>query len=639
MASFGIWEFRTTSSRRIDRALWSDDRPALHDALRAGRFSPVTALRRAATRSDWVTALLERALRHFPALEEALRQFVRGDALKRYERWIDEYDTLSETDLLAMRRIVSGNAPHVFSVLVPLAGSSAKDVAVLTDSLIEQVHEGWQAHLVANDVLAPPLSELVAELPARDTRFKGMVRWDDVSRLTATEYFVVARPTVSLRPHALLLMASAIERDPSVDLIYGDDDAVGSAGARRDHSFKPDWNETLLRCQNYIGDLVCLRRPLAAAARCDDVLDASCWGLLLRLAERVSPATVRHIPHVLSHRQTSRNGHENGRKDAAAALARRLRERGDAAEIELAGSASYRVRYALPAEAPLVTVIVPTTGKLDVLRPCVEGVLNRTDYAHIDLLVVVTEHGERTREQAAYLEEVAKSPRASILFTERGLFNFSSTNNFAAARAAGGLLCFLNDDTEVFDEGWLAAMTGHVLRERVGAVGAKLFYPNGRIQHAGVILGAGGVAAHSYRGMRSDNVGYHDRAVVDQEVSCVTAACMLVRREAFVEVGGFDEALTVAFNDVDLCLRLRRAGWRVVWTPSAQLCHKESVSTGAHYVAERQTQWASEWNLVRSRWATELTKDPFYSPNLSLDPWELWEPAFPPRVSYPWRDG
>jgi GT2 family glycosyltransferase len=182
-------------------------------------------------------------------------------------------------------------------------------------------------------------------------------------------------------------------------------------------------------------------------------------------------------------------------------------------------------------------------------------------------------------------------------------------------------------------------MTGHVLRERVGAVGAKLVYPNGRIQHAGVILGAGGVAAHSYRAMRSDTVGYNDRAVVDQEVSCVTAACMLVRRDAFTDVGGFDEALSVAFNDVDLCLRLRQAGWRIVWTPSAQLYHKESVSTGAHYVAERRSQWASEWNLVRSRWAAELAEDPFYNPNLSLDPWVLWEPAFPPRVSYSWRDG
>ncbi len=611
---------------------------ALHEALRAGRFFQVAALRRVATRSGRVVASLERVLRRFPTLEDAVRRFMRGDPQKRYERWIEAYDTLSHTDLLAMGRLASKwSASHVFSVLVPLAGSGAEEVALLVDSLIAQVHEGWQAHFLADEMLDHSMHEFVSELAARDPRFKGITRWDDALALTATEYLVLAQPTVSLRPHALYLMSSAIERDPSVDLIYGDDDVLSSAGARRDHSFKPDWNETLLRCQNYIGDFVCLRCSLAAAARREDVLDAGCWGLLLRLAERLSPATVRRIPHVLSHRQTSPSGDDLSREEIAAALARRLREHGG--EIELAGSVSYRVRYALPAEAPLVTVIVPTTGKLDVLRPCVEGVLNRTEYAHIELLVIVTELGERTREEAAYLEKVAKSPRTTILFSEGGPFNFSSTNNLAAGHATGELMCFLNDDTEVLHEDWLAAMSGHALRERVGAVGAKLLYPNGRIQHAGVILGAGGVGAHSYRGMRSDTVGYHDRAVVDQEVSCVTAACMLVRREAFVDVGGFDESLTVAFNDVDLCLRLRRRGWRIVWTASAQLRHKESVSTGAHYVAERQSRWTSEWNLVCDRWAAELANDPFYNPNLSLDPWELWEPAFPPRVSYPWRGG
>jgi GT2 family glycosyltransferase len=557
---------------------------------------------------------------------------MRGDPQERYQQWIDAFDTLSETDVRAMRRIALGRE---FAVLVPLTASTTEELVPLADSLIAQVHEGWQAHFLTNDGADSSIDELVAELSARDPRFKGIVRWDDVLLSTAPEYLVLAQPTVSFRAHALFVMASVIERDPDVDLIYADDDALGSSGVRRDHSFKPDWNETLLRCQNYIGDLVCLRRPLASAARSEDLLDAGSWGLLLRLAERVSPANVRHVPHVLSHRRTgdSSDGH---RSEVAAALCRRAREGGEYAEIEPVGNASYRLRYAVPAEGPLVTVIVPTTGRLELLRPCVDGVLSRTDYARLELLVV-TDLGNHTEEETAYLAALEELARTSILFIEQRPFNFSSTNNLAAAHAAGDLLCFLNDDTEVLHEDWLSAMTGHALRERVGAVGAKLLYPNGRIQHAGVILGAGGVGAHSYRGMRSDTIGYHDRAVVDQEVSCVTAACMLVRREAFMDVGGFDEALTVAYNDVDLCLRLRQAGWRIVWTPSARLCHKESVSTGAHYVAERRSVWTSEWDLVRSRWATELMEDPFYNSNLSLDPWELWEPAFPPRMSYPWR--
>jgi GT2 family glycosyltransferase len=284
-----------------------------------------------------------------------------------------------------------------------------------------------------------------------------------------------------------------------------------------------------------------------------------------------------------------------------------------------------------------VSIIVPTTCTLEFLRPCVDGILNRTSYSDLEVLLVVNGMRENTREQREYLHEIAALPHVRTLFMDDRPYNFSKTNNWAAEQAKGELFCFLNDDTEVITADWLSTMTGHVLRDRVGAVGALLLYPNDRIQHAGVVLGAGGVAAHLYRSMPRGIHGYHDRAVIDQDVSCVTAACVLVRREAFSSIGGFNETLAVAFNDVDFCLRLQEAGWRIVWTPGAQLYHKESSSLGRHDTAEGQSQWRSEWNLIRSRWGTELMSDPQYSPNLSLDVLQLWEPAFPPRVSYPWR--
>jgi len=178
---------------------------------------------------------------------------------------------------------------------------------------------------------------------------------------------------------------------------------------------------------------------------------------------------------------------------------------------------------------------------------------------------------------------------------------------------------------------------GEALRDRVAAVGAFLLYPNGRIQHAGCILGAGGVAAHAYHGWPGGTSGYHDRALVAQDVSAVTAACMLVKRADFVAVGGFDEELAVAYNDVDLCLRLRQAGRRIVWTPAASLRHKEGASLRRHYVGETRTQWARGSELMQRRWGDQLLADPYYNPNLSLDPLLQWEPAFPPRVRYPWR--
>jgi GT2 family glycosyltransferase len=252
-------------------------------------------------------------------------------------------------------------------------------------------------------------------------------------------------------------------------------------------------------------------------------------------------------------------------------------------------------------------------------------------------MLVVNEIQKNVPARRDYLEAVAARPQVRVVFHEDRPFNFSWVNNWAVGEARGELVCFLNDDTEVIGSDWLSAMVTQVLQDRVGAVGAMLYYPDDRIQHAGVLLGVGGLAGHNYQGKPRNTRGYHDRALLDQDVSCVTAACMLVRRDVFLSLGGFDETLAIAFNDVDLCLRMREAGWRIVWTASAELYHRESASIGRHDVGERQEQWTFDWNLIRNRWGDELISDPHYSPNLSLDPLQLWEPAFPPRVSYPWR--
>jgi GT2 family glycosyltransferase len=224
-----------------------------------------------------------------------------------------------------------------------------------------------------------------------------------------------------------------------------------------------------------------------------------------------------------------------------------------------------------------------------------------------------------------------------LFYQGRRPYNFAKTNNWAVGHANGELLCFVNDDTEIINGEWLSAMVGEVLQDGVGAVGAMLVFPNGRIQHAGVILGVGDIAGHTWAWSQKGTRGYHDRALVQQDVSSVTAACMLVRRDAFVDIGGFDEAFAIAFNDIDFCLRLRQQGWRIVWTPNAELYHRESTSIGRHNAGDRQLEWAYEKQQMHDRWGKQLQMDPHYSPNLSLDALLLWEPAFPPRVSYPWR--
>jgi GT2 family glycosyltransferase len=255
----------------------------------------------------------------------------------------------------------------------------------------------------------------------------------------------------------------------------------------------------------------------------------------------------------------------------------------------------------------------------------------------LELVVVANGISEREHGTRDLLDEIASDARTVVLFSHDRPYNFAKLNNWAAEQTDGTLVCFLNDDTEVVESGWLAALVGQALQNRVAAVGAMLLYPNGRIQHAGCILGAGGVAAHVYRGKLNGISGYHDRALVDQDVSAVTAACMLVRRVAFADVGGFDERFAIAYNDIDLCLRLREAGWRAVWTPTAVLHHKEGASLDHHYAGETRSQWARESELMQRRWSEQLRSDPHYSFNLSLDVLHLWEPSFPPRTTYPWR--
>jgi GT2 family glycosyltransferase len=234
-----------------------------------------------------------------------------------------------------------------------------------------------------------------------------------------------------------------------------------------------------------------------------------------------------------------------------------------------------------------------------------------------------------------FLERAQQDPRVRLhVYEDRG-FNYSWANNTAAAELDAPLLLLMNDDLLVIREDWLEVMVGHVLQEDVGAVGAKLYYPSEEVQHGGVILGGGGIAAHYHHALPREHPGYHGRAWLAQDLSCVTAAVMLLRREAFNAIGGFDEELAIAFNDVDLCLRLIDAGWRIVWTPDVELYHRESVSVGRHDSPERRDEFDSEERLMVRRWGERLLTDPHYNPNLSL--LSLNTPSFPPRVEYPWR--
>jgi O-antigen biosynthesis protein len=528
-----------------------------------------------------VALAADRVVEHFPTVGDTFVLALRGDPRKRYATWVAEYDSLAHG---GFGRMASADLPDVSVVL-----------------LSETVRSSLERQL----------------LRRFDVAMTDPARAGVGVRRARNEHVVLVDGSAMLRPHALLMLAHTLAEHPDAVAVYGDDDVLSAEEARRDHYFKPSWNESLLRAHNYFGGAVALRRSHALAVDVEDAADP--WELLLRLTAGLSATSVRRIPYVLSHRQSQAPEKDALRHEA------RLAEVDDIAAVRRVGQSSYRVSYRLPERRPTVSVIVPSRCDQGVLEPCLDGVLRRTAYDECEVVIVAN----GVSKPSPYLDSVRAEPRTRVLECD-GHYNFSGLNNLAVSYATGELLCFLNDDTEVLEPNWLASLVGHVLRRNVGAVGALLLYPNGRIQHAGVVLGTGWVATHAYRGARRDAPGYHDRALVTQDVSCVTAACMLVRREAFLAVGGFDTEFPTRYNDVDFCLRLWRAGLRVVWTPDAVLRHKESTS-----LRRRGRPEERDLALLAARWGDKLAADPYHNPNLSLDPLTLWEPAFPPRVPYP----
>jgi GT2 family glycosyltransferase len=273
-----------------------------------------------------------------------------------------------------------------------------------------------------------------------------------------------------------------------------------------------------------------------------------------------------------------------------------------------------KVQWPLPEELPSVSIIVPTRDRLEFLRPCLRSVLERTDYENFEIIVI--DNGSAEARTKAYLEEVSRNPRIRV-FSFPGPYNFPAINNFAVQQARASYLCLLNNDTEVIEKTWLSQMMRYAVRPDVGAVGAKLLYDDGSIQHAGVVIGIGGAAGHVHRFLPAGEPGYFRQPHVSQFVSAVTAACLVVDKHKFLAVGGLDEVqLPVAFNDVDFCLKLQAAGWHNVYVPHAVLLHHESKTRESDISRQNIDRFRREVNVLQDRWNTETYDDPFHNPNL-----------------------
>jgi GT2 family glycosyltransferase len=550
-----------------------------------------------AIRKRGVSGLARKAARQFR--REVLRRpdpWDGEDLDAQYQRWIARHER-------GPRR--SGALPAacgdaLVSLLCPAGALDAAGIAATLASVRAQRHARWQLVVAPVGALVPgshpgdPRVDHVAPSPDRTGALAAALA------AASGNAIAVIEPGAVLAPGAVGVLAAALAQDSQLDLVYTDEDELRE-GRRVAPALKIGWSPDLVRSTDHVGRMLAIRTGLVRAAGGfrPGFDGAETYDLVLRSLNRIRRA--RHVPEVLYHapaRTPAGPPHQRAAADHAATLG---------ASVEETAPGRFRVRYPIRG-TPRVSIIVPTRDRAELLRTCVTSVVERSTYRNIELIAVDND----SRDPAARRYLAALAPPCHVL-PWPGTFNWSAINNAAARRATGEYLLFLNNDIEVIAPGWIEAMLEHAQRSEVGAVGAKLLYPNRTVQHAGVLLGIGGFADHAFRHLPADAPGYGGLAAVVRNCSAVTGACMMVRRGTFEAVGGFEERLRVAFNDVDFCLRLRERGHLIVWTPHALLFHHESATRGGLHPR-------AEYLYMRRRWGSLIAQgDPYYNPGLTLD--------------------
>ncbi|WP_051305209.1 glycosyltransferase family 2 protein [Desulfogranum mediterraneum] len=591
---------------------------------------------------------------HLPAARRWSREYLllpltRLGLIKgEYQQWqAGEAQYLRQLGEQAEARIAALERQPLISLVMPVYNVKPAWLLAAVQSVQQQWYGHWQLCIADDCSTDPELRAMLAELAAADQRIEvrfleenqGIAMASNAALAMARGEFVgFLDNDDELAPHALLEVVRALDANPELDCIYSDEDKLSESGHRYDPFFKPDWSPDTLRSYNYLCHFTLVRRQLLERtggfrAGFEGSQD---YDLFLRVSEQARQ--IGHIPQILYHWRAI-EGSVGKRGDAKmyAYKSGRKALREHLARLKLAGRVedglflgSYRIHYRLSAPHPLA-IIIPSKDQVQVLKRCVDSILERTSYQHYRIYIV--DNGSEEEQTFAYYRSLESREQVHILHYNQP-FNFSAINNFAVGQTSEPFLLFLNNDTEVISPTWLEEMLGHIQRPEVGAVGSLLYYANNTVQHGGVILGIGGVAGHAHKYAQGREYGYFGRLKTVQNLSAVTAACLLTRRSVFAEIGGFEEGLSHAFNDVDLCLRIRRQGYLIVYTPFAELYHHESISRGYENTPEKMDRFKQEREFCEERWDKLLGQgDPYYNPHLSLSredfsldaSWEKWE--------------
>jgi GT2 family glycosyltransferase len=619
-------------SAREESELWRREAEALQAELRALR----------ATRTFRYSA----SARHFYA---ALRRRLSAQQ-RNYAAWAQAFDVWSDQDLRRLAQRVSRiQSPPIFSVIVPTYDTPEPFLRSAIDSVLGQTYSQLELCVADDHSHGKNVRRILEEYANRDRRVKLIFRSENGGIAKATnsalslaegDWVVFLDHDDVLPAHALARIAIEADEHPSTQLIYTDEDHIDEHGRRFGPMFKSEFDPVLLLSYNYVCHLLAIRT--AAVSRAGGLrvgFDGSQdYDLILRVIEGLKVEEIQHIPEVLYHwrahpRSTAYalSAKSYALNSSRQAVVEHLDRTGRKGEVITRGTAGQlRVRWSLPGTLPSATIIIPTRDGEYLVR-CLDSVRKMTTYPRYDVIVV--DNGSQREATLRYLgQRAAEEPQRIQIIRDDGSFNYSRLNNLAVSKTSAEVVCLLNDDTEVLGAAWLDELVSEVTQPGVGVAGAKLYYPDGRIQHAGMVVGMGGGAGHIFRGADGNDEGYCGLAAVTRSVSAVTGACMAVRREAWESVGGLDEReLKVTFNDVDLCLRLYQAGWRVVWTPYAKLSHVDAATRGPDTDTSNSSRSLREWAAFSVRWGDPLPRDPYYSPNLSLEATDC-SLAWPPRV-------
>ncbi len=549
-----------------------------------------------------------------------------------YGDWI-RANELKQTQIEEQVKKKFDKMPKI-SIVVPMYHTPEKFLKELVQSVMEQTYANWELCLADG---SEKQNEKFQSIYAQDERIhyqlleenKGISGNTNAAIQMATgQYIALLDHDDTLAPYALYEVVKTINQYPETEFLYSDEDKIDESGNRSEGYFKPDFAPDTLRAQNYICHFSVFQKELmdklgGFQSEFDGAQD---YDIFLRMSEIVKPENIKHISKILYHwrvhkdstakldSQAKNYAFDNGIKAIEAHL-ERMGLRGTVTNGCINGI--YRVDYEVKGE-PKVSIVIPNKDEKEILEVCVSSILEKTTYGNYEIVIV--ENNSQTEEIFEYYQELEKHPKIKVVKYPKTGFNYSGIINVGVQKASGEYIVQLNNDTELLTSNWLEIMLGFCQREDVGAVGVKLFYPDETIQHAGIIVGIGGIAGNRFKSIPKSGHGYFAEESMIQNLSAVTGACVMSPKKVYEEVGFMNEELAVAFNDVDFCLKIREKGYLIVYTPNVEFIHYESKSRGYEDTPEKKKRFQNEINTFEKRWQNVLDEgDPYYNINLSLD--------------------